>query len=568
MLCISKASIHSDSNYIVSSSESGEMCLWDLTDGKCMETVKLPQVHTSLQAYQMSGCEDVRLICNGYYAEILIMDPFSLEVLFSLTSKVNPDWISALHVLRPTKRKDDVVLAITTTGVVKVWTLIGNENKYSEPIYENESKQIRCLNAISMKCCAKNQRTVLIVCAKFWQLYDAGDFTILSSLIAPRGERWMGGDFLSSERVILWSDDGKGYLYRLPTNSIPEHKDFHKPSADQDEPFLFCVLSQLNPRPLSCPPAMQLIRSLDSNQSLSLIMGDSEGHIISWDVPDLQMDAIQQLEDSKTAPSIVQSPYSTSIKEAWEQINPPSTGILDDLNPNETTIIKITSSAYLPHQSRLVVGREDGSIIIVPSTEVIALQLLNGPHQLEGWPRHQVLEGHEGRVNCLLCPSLTDTRYEKAHLVSGGVDFSVILWDLHTGMMLHRFCVHAGEITQLLAPPAACSLRVQKCICSVASDHSVALLSLQEHKCVLLASRHFFPVTTIKWRPYDDFMVVGCSDGSVYVWQMETGHLDRVLYGMLAEEVLNTCDELVDELGGGSSMSESGMVNPAVHFFR
>lgn len=44
--------------------------------------------------------------------------------------------------LRPSKRKDDVVLAITTTGTVKVWTLLGHENKHSEPIYENESKQV------------------------------------------------------------------------------------------------------------------------------------------------------------------------------------------------------------------------------------------------------------------------------------------------------------------------------------------------------------------------------------------------------------------------------------------
>lgn len=48
-----------------------------------------------------------------------------------------------MQVLRPSKRKDDVVLAITTTGTVKVWTLLGNENKYSDPIYENESKQVR-----------------------------------------------------------------------------------------------------------------------------------------------------------------------------------------------------------------------------------------------------------------------------------------------------------------------------------------------------------------------------------------------------------------------------------------
>lgn len=81
--------------------------------------------------------------------------------------------------------------------------------------------------------------------------------------------------------------------------------------------------------------------------------------------------------------------------------------------------------------------------------------------------------------------------------------------------------------------------RIQKCVCSVASDHSVTLLSLAERKCVVLASRHLFPIVTIKWRPLDDFMIVGCSDGAVYVWQMETGHLDRVLHGLFAPRCFN-----------------------------
>lgn len=94
-------------------------------------------------------------------------------------------------------------------------------------------------------------------------------------------------------------------------------------------------------------------------------------------------------------------------------------------------------------------------------------------------------------------------------------------------------------------------------------------MSLQERKCVTLASRHLFPVVTIKWRPLDDFLVVGCSDGTVYVWQMETGHLDRVLHGMLAEEVLMACDENTAEATAScSSTSEMGLANPAVHFFR
>ena len=66
-------------------------------------------------------------------------------------------------------------------------------------------------------------------------------------------------------------------------------------------------------------------------------------------------------------------------------------------------------------------------------------------------------------------------------------------------------------------------MRVAQCVCSVAADHSVALLSLKERRCIMLASRHLFPVHLVKWRPLDDYLVVGCSDGSVYVWQMENG---------------------------------------------
>lgn len=80
--------------------------------------------------------------------------------------------------------------------------------------------------------------------------------------------------------------------------------------------------------------------------------------------------------------------------------------------------------------------------------------------------------------------------------------------------------------------------------------------------------RHLFPVVSIKWRPLDDFLIVGCSDGTVYVWQMETGHLDRVLHGMLAEEVLSACDENVTDASPHGSTSEMGLANPAVHFFR
>ncbi|XP_044738320.1 WD repeat-containing protein 7 isoform X3 [Chrysoperla carnea] len=586
ILCLSQASDLPDHNHIVSSSEAGEMCTWDLVDGKCREHVKLPNVHTNIQAYHMANCDDVRLFCNGYYPEVLVMDPFSLEIIFALSSKVNPDWISALHVLRPAKRKDDVVLALTTTGTVKVWTLLGHENKHSEPIYENESKQIRCLNAISMNCCAYNQRTVLIVCAKYWQIYDAGDFSVLCSVIAPRGARWMSGDFLAPDRVIVWSDEGKGYLYKLPANSIPENKDFHQATIEGDNPFLYCLLAQPDTKPLSCPPAMRFITTIkQGKQYRYLLRGDSEGTIILWSIPEVPNTQLLQIQqesivnntnDSNTnvtagckPPVQLKATLKTSLTEAWKSMNPSPVGILDQFeHAADDKSIKLTASLYLPQQARLVVGREDGSIIILPATQTVMLQLLHGKHQqYSDWPPHQLLQGHVGRVNCLLYPHGVHPRYDRTHLVSGGVDFAVCLWDLYSGALLHRFCVHAGEVTQLLVPPHTCSVRIQKCICSVASDHSVCLLGLGERRCVCLASRHLFPVLTIKWRPLDDFLIIGCSDGTVYVWQMDTGHLDRVLNGILAEEVLYACDE-TSSSSNAVPGTDIGLANPAIHFFR
>ena len=86
----------------------------------------------------------------------------------------------------------------------------------------------------------------------------------------------------------------------------------------------------------------------------------------------------------------------------------------------------------------------------MPATQTIMLHLLSGKHQnFSNWPQHQVLLGHAGRVNCLLYPNNEHPRYDVAHLVSGSVDFSVCLWDIYTGTLLHRFCSHSGEITNL-----------------------------------------------------------------------------------------------------------------------
>lgn len=168
------------------------------------------------QPFQMVNQETTSLFCNGYYAEILVISITTLETMFCLTARLNTDWISAMHVIRTPKRNENVVVGLSMSGVVKVWTLTGSETRSSEPIYENESKQIRCLKALDMICCRMNPRTVLVVCAKFWHIFDASDFSLLCTVEPAEGERWTGGEFVDTDKVIVWTDCGRALAYHLP----------------------------------------------------------------------------------------------------------------------------------------------------------------------------------------------------------------------------------------------------------------------------------------------------------------------------------------------------------------
>ena len=117
-----------------------------------------------------------------------------------------------------------------------------------------------------------------------------------------RGERWQGGEFISAERVAVWSDDGTAYLYKLPTNCIVESKQFLNRSKTEAggarTAMLFCELVMDMPQPpLHCPPAFKyLIFSRDGKWMKYLMRGDANGKIALWKIPDTPECASMQLK--------------------------------------------------------------------------------------------------------------------------------------------------------------------------------------------------------------------------------------------------------------------------------
>ena len=128
-----------------------------------------------------------------------------------------------------------------------------------------------------------------------------------------------------------------------------------------------------------------------------------------------------------------------------------------------------------------MLGRSDGTIILISAIQSIKRQLFSQGENKSKSEDHTFFKakGHRGRVTALLYPYNDSLRYDPNHALSGGVDFSVKLWNISTGSLLNTFHVHGGEVLQMLTPPETCSSRVLNCVCSVASDHSVALLSIK-----------------------------------------------------------------------------------------
>uniref|UniRef100_A0A8C2GRN1 WD repeat domain 7 n=1 Tax=Cyprinus carpio TaxID=7962 RepID=A0A8C2GRN1_CYPCA len=468
---------------VSSLSGSVEMCLWDVSDGRCIEFTKLTCAHTSIQFHQFTiGTQrEGRLLCHGRYPEILVVDATSLEVLYSLVSKISPNWISSMSIIRSHRTQEDTVVAVSVTGILKVWIISADVSRMQDldPVFEEESKPIYCQGCQSISFCTFTQLSLLVVCSKYWRVLDAGDFSLLCSVPSENNQSWAGGEFIAADKVIIWTEDGCSYIYKLPwpfsclAASIRTWLRV-QPASSEYVDVSVAGLLQL----LICPP---VTRFFLGRREL-LIQGDSAGRLTVW-----------KLQES----------VSISLQEAFDKLKPSPAGIIDQLSvqPGSNEPVKVTASVYIPSQGRLVCGREDGSIVLVPATQTAIAQLLQGEHMLHrGWPPHRTLRGHRHKVTCLLYPHQVSPRYDQRSLVSGADDFSVIVWDVFTGEMKHIFCVHGGEITQLIVPPENCS---------VISAFFHRLNS--NNPCIVCVS----------------------------------GVLDRCVMGITAVEILNACDEVV-----------------------
>uniref|UniRef100_A0A8B9TJ08 WD repeat-containing protein 7 n=1 Tax=Anas platyrhynchos TaxID=8839 RepID=A0A8B9TJ08_ANAPL len=385
--CLSKASASSEKQYVVSTEMYLDVAV--ILSFVCIEFTKLACTHTGIQFYQFTvGTQrEGRLLCHGHYPEILVVDATSLEVLYSLVSKISPDWISSMTIIKSNR---------TQAYFFSPQRILHMQD--TAPIFEEEVRKV----------------------------FDAGDYSLLCSLPSENEQTWTGGDFVSADKVIVWTEDGQSFIYKLPPSCLPASDSFRsdvgKAVENLNPPLLYSVLDRADKQLLICPPVTRFFCRRRELSYKLLIQGDSSGRLSIWSMP-------ENLEQQDSAEGL-QTTTSISLQEAFDKLTPRPAGIIDQLSliPNFNEPLKVTASVYIPAHGRLVCGREDGSIVIVPATQTAIVQLLQGEHMLRrGWPPHRTLRGHRNKITCLLYPHqpTASVPHQLAHKPIG---FECVVW--------------------------------------------------------------------------------------------------------------------------------------------
>ncbi|KAM8974147.1 WD repeat-containing protein 72 [Pelodytes ibericus] len=539
--CLAKARDFEKQPYVVSSSENGEMCIWNVASGECIENTKLPYRHTVICYYhcsfRMSG--EGWLLCGGHYVDVLIVDAKTLEVLHTLKSQ-SSEWISCMCIVHSTRIQEDSLVALSAVGELKVWNLSSSVNSIQEKqkVSETESEALNLTNCCSVRFCTFTERLLLVVCNNAWKVYDYCDFSLLCTEICKSAQPFAGGEFLAANRLIIWTEDGHSYIYQLLNSGLsksicPTERGLVKETIT---PHLLCS-TRVKEKSFSC--FMGFMNERKEPFFKILYSGDSCGRISFWHIPDVP---VTQHDGS---PEEIEIKATVTLQEMFDRNKSLSEGIIDHISiPKDgTAFSSVTASLYIPNLDKLVCGCEDGSIVISIALHAARTRLLKDHPLRKGSMPHKIFEGHNCSVTSLLYPHGRSEKFDPSWLITGDQNATVIWRDVFTGEIFHKFILQSGSILKLLVPPDDYKIVLFQSIYCICSDNSVALLNLQERVCFFHARKHLFPVKTMKWHPVEEVLIVGCEDGSAYVWEIETGTLERHETGEMAKAILNSCED-------------------------
>ncbi|KAL2911240.1 hypothetical protein HK105_209296 [Polyrhizophydium stewartii] len=616
--CLALCRIETDgpaakANTVASATCDGEIAVWDLEDGRCLQSN--PSGFPGVPRGILMSSGGRFLICYGLHEFISVMDASTLEVVRMLA--VVPDqWIASLS-LFPTENKSvDHILAVTFDGWVHQLMFDQDTLQLSQDAHPQHLIVGASLPALDIEHNRFDKCMFFVLQHQFCSIYrlEGPTAEFLARFQCPDADRsWAGARFLSARSVMLWTVRGAAFVYYLGPEADLRTTECAKISRNaivllsdgvtavyvdrldigasnyQAYKTPVCI-GRLDPgrmrHPLACfvpaSPSVQQSQMLLHFETLgglrfrvhqthfwASLFGSNVSHV---HIPDAKH-AIAGL--AQAGSPLGELPVSTTLSlTSVGRASRPDTlaqspsqphvlyipahygkGVLDvyglaDVWPMAQISGTRATCCALVLKRHVALGHEDGSIIVAPLSAPLAHSLDNSiPHM-------RVLAGHASAVTAMFVPAFRADGV-RSRLLTGSQDGTVKLWDVETGEELGSFPCHSMAVLSFTPLPAEIGGRFKAAVVSVSADNSVAVIDVDDAVCHYKFAGHASPVEAVYIRPLDDIFVVECASGTLYAWQIKTGHLDRTVTGALADDVLAGC-EIKAPCGHAAALQQSG----------
>ncbi|CAK9302396.1 unnamed protein product [Gordionus sp. m RMFG-2023] len=513
--------------YLVSCCENGNVNLYDYENGHTINSVNYPEVNISIKAnkpihYPYSNKSTLNtnstyLYCIGTYPDIKVLDAISLLQLFKLCSKFTPNWITSFCFLHNTATELDVIIGISLTGCVKLWTL-SKENISSslENLYENEAKSTELINCKCITYCHENPKIFLMVTATVFQLYNVATFTKLCHLDSFSSEKWCGGVFINKNYILVWTENVKAYMFRM----IPLNMDLLDLRCNLELKGIFEVGKR---KPLLNPK--YLYRS-------NFLFCSMENGFLCWNIYEITKYLLKSEQLLTHLPA-----FEYSLEDYWDSLFKPTSELYKNLKKICDFECKITSSLYLPFHDYYLYGTSIGKIFILQRASLGILESFS--NYLSQFSKCQFLSHKSNAsITYLKYPHSENPTYDSSYLLSAQRHSTICLWDLNIFSLIHTFSPHtsSSNIRDLIVLPLSYNMhKYNNLILSIAGDNTLSILNLLQKSCTTISSQMSSPINYVIWLGSKGYIVIGCLNGDLYVWQ--DGLLDRCVTGLNSEQI-------------------------------
>ncbi|KAG2228566.1 hypothetical protein INT48_008735 [Thamnidium elegans] len=550
-LCVVKTetdALSKSEDVLISASEDGEIIRWNASDGRCQAVNPNGFYGIPRLLKVFSEFSDKHIFCCGQANEITILNSTTLEVVRVWGGHSN--WVTCMDFYDPDTNRSRL-LTVTIDGRLDIWDfdatkhiIYKDQSAPNRPLILNNTTSFdSAFNLIGNKemsgiCMTLTSKNIMILAMQL------AEFVPQFMIPAEPDTSWAGGQFFGKDRFVIWTMNGEVFDYVL-----------HSPESVKTE-----AIAEGDGRLFY---SATLVRSYNLDNNRSIYSGiaittiickpgqqkDQLSAVVLCNNPEASGFTILPLQVSD--PVQENEPLTYSIETTFRDVWP----LVEKCDP-EFGNITITAPVNTNH---LAIGYDSGTICVVPLSLAL-LHLTEISKFIEKRDDVRLFEkAHQSAITCMVVPEhhISGQQY----LLSGGQDGAVKIWNLIDGKYVASCAVHSMPVEAFIEPAEQKDTRVRGCVVSIAKDNSIALISVDSMTCLFIFPGNPFPLTTIQWRTTEDYLVFGYNDDSVFVWQMQTAHLDRVLHGKNARDVLEDDRWPINRVSSSTTQKPGGSIS-------